>query len=1324
MSHLLPPKVRNAAVAGALFATLPLCALADGERSQPWWSATRENIRRAEYRVSVQDGLHAANRAQNLRLRFRADGTEIVRRSVASPSWSLSLALDRVDGRAVDSVEPLAADDEVLFRRGPVSERWHNAPGGLSIRPAWNDPDRDGPSEAIYRVATDLEPVPAADHGSICFYREGRRAVCLEATEGGRIALDGDRLTLAADEEADGISLLLVGAGSRSARSSLADTPDWLADGNRSRANFAQALATAGDVNGDGFSDVIVGAPDFDNGLFKQGRAFLFLGSSNGLATSPTWTSDGDQAEGLFGSAVGPAGDVNGDGFDDVAIAADNHTNGEDGEGRVDVFLGSATGLPASPSWTAESDQARARFGRAVSTAGDVNGDGFDDIIVGAAAFDNGEVNEGAAFAFLGSSTGLAASPAWSAEGDAVNAQLGSSVSAAGDVDGDGFDDVIVGSPSFENPEIEEGRALVYLGSASGLAATPVWSAESDEIFGRLGESVSYAGDVNGDGYADVVVGAPLVDGEDCGEFSKCNRGLVLVYYGSPAGPSTEPDWTVEGDQDFSRLGSSVAGAGDLNGDGLADLVLGAARYDNGQEDEGRIQVHLGSFDGPSIVPDWTAEGGQREANFGTAVAAAGDVNGDGFGDIVVGVPLGEGLQIDEGQAFVFAGSPDGPSELPVWTGESDQQSAQFGVSVGSAGDVNSDGYGDLLVGASVFDDGVTRGGRAYLYLGSAAGLSLQPIWTQGLAQAGALFGASTSHAGDVNGDGFSDALVGAPGFDNGQLNEGVAYLYLGDASGLSLDPAWSVELDQDSANVGGAVADAGDVNGDGFGDVLVGAPFYSNGETREGRVLLYDGSAAGLSATPSWIGETDYADERLGSALDGAGDINGDGFADIVAGAPFYGDDGLAAEGRVLTFLGNGTGGVGRPRDQLRLDDSTIGLLGRSDSEDSFRLSHVARSAAGRDRIRLDWQAEPLGVDFDGATVSSGDTTDSGMPGAAGSTVELSAIVDELPAERRLCENRTPCETDADCTGVGNGLCGSEPINAYHWRLRTSADSPYFPRTPWISQPYNSVTETKLRTTAEIPPPTFRLAGPATNEDVFPDSPPLAFSWNSGAFESFVVEWSRNPEFESVVERSDEIQAATAGSYQVFAPDDELWGRILLLGQSLDFRGAPVFWRIIPTDAAANTDDLEFRVLRVTAAGPPVLISPFDGAEFEPSQPPELIWAPNHNDRFRVRFAGTPALAWPRVDSGAEFDLTQSTWRVPEETWDRVVDLARSDPEGIVYYAVFALDGLERPTVSRVRELRVLGVGGTARKNLRPGVGAGRPHGPRTGGNRRPERP
>ena len=374
----------------------------------------------------------------------------------------------------------------------------------------------------------------------------------------------------------------------------------------------------------------------------------------------------------------------------------------------------------------------------------------------------------------------------------------------------------------------------------------PAWTAESNQASARFGFSVATAGDVNGDGYSDVIVGAPQYDAYWC-------VGMAWVFLGSATGLATTPDWSESCDDGIypytdDRFGQSVATAGDVNGDGYSDVIVSAVTHGSNETHRGQAYVYLGSATGLAHAPVWTAEGDQDGAYFGYVVASAGDVNGDGYSDVIVSAVLHDNGQTDEGRAYVYLGSTTGPATTAAWTAESNQASAWLGESVAGAGDVNGDGYSDVIVGVIYYDNGQTNEGRAYVYLGSATGLGTIPAWTAESNQADADLGYVVGTAGDVNGDGYADVIAGAPYYDNGQADEGRAYVYLGSAGGLGLTPAWAAESDQAGAWFGTAVATAGDVNGDGYSDVIVGAPLHDNGQSDEGRAFLYLGSAGGLA--------------------------------------------------------------------------------------------------------------------------------------------------------------------------------------------------------------------------------------------------------------------------------------------------------------------------------------------------------------------------------------------------------------------------------------------------------------------------------------------
>ncbi len=726
----------------------------------------------------------------------------------------------------------------------------------------------------------------------------------------------GISVATAGDVNGDGYSDVIVGANQydngqtnegriyvfHGSATGLSGAANWWTESNQANADFGHSVGTAGDINGDGYSDIIVGAPEYDNGQMDEGRIYVYHGSAAGLSGLNTWTAECNQANARFGQSVGTAGDVNGDGYSDVIVGAHWYDNGQSSEGRAYVYHGSGTGLCASPAWTAESNQAGAWFGFSVGTAGDVNGDGHSDVIVGARYYSGGESYEGRAYVYSGSATGLVTTPAWTAESNQAGARFGESAGTAGDVNGDGYSDVIVGAPYYDNGQDNEGRAYVYHGSATGLAGTSAWTAESDQEDAWLGESVAAAGDVNGDGYCDIIVGAPAYDnGED-------NEGRAYIYNGSPLGLATTHDWTIEGGQEGADLGNSVATAGDVNGDGLSDVIVGARLYDGGQTDEGRAYVFHGAATGLSTTHAWIAESNQTSALFSRSVGTAGDVNGDGYSDVIVGAPYYDNGQDNEGRAYIYHGSALGLSTMPNRWLEGNQAHAHFGKSVGTAGDVNGDGYSDVIVGAPEHDNEEMEEGRAYIYHGSATGLSSTANWVAESDRADALFGYSVGTAGDVNGDGYSDVIVGAPGYYDEETAGGRAYVYHGSASGLSAAANWTAESDRDGADFACSVGTAGDINGDGYSDIIIGASRHQNGQTYEGRAFVYHGSRAGLVTTAGWTAESNQANADFGYSVGTAGDVNGDGYSDVIVGARWY-DGGQTNEGRAYVYHGSLTG-------------------------------------------------------------------------------------------------------------------------------------------------------------------------------------------------------------------------------------------------------------------------------------------------------------------------------------------------------------------------------------------------------------------------------
>jgi hypothetical protein len=472
----------------------------------------------------------------------------------------------------------------------------------------------------------------------------------------------------------------------------------------------------------------------------------------------------------------------------------------------------------------------------------------------------------------------------------------GTSVRGAGDINGDGYDDLVVGAPFDDDNEFQSGSVYVYYGSATGIDST-----SEDKIIVSDGRSYEYfghtsgAGDFDGDGYGDLVLGAY---GDD--EFW-LDTGATYIYYGSADGIDiTSEQRLLASDRgDSDRFGNAVSGAGDLNGDGYDDLVVGADNDDHAGAYSGSAYVYYGSatgIDSASEVKLTASDAESRDA-FGVSVSGAGDVNGDGYDDLIIGADGDEvGKEPYAGSAYMYPGSVFGIDAASVQkiSASDASEGAYFGVSVSAAGDLDGDGYADLVLGA--FGDGTVAdyGGSAYVYYGSAAGIDIgseHKLTAWDLA-AHDWFGFSVSGAGDLDGDGYDDVIVGASQDDDDGSNSGSAYVYYGSAAGI--DSAWAHKF---TASSGGSsdifawsVSGAGDVDADGYGDLVVGAPRDDDRGLESGSAYVFRGGCRDFDGDTFWC-DVD-CDDRDPTTYPGAAaadsptacmtDADGDGYGDI----------------------------------------------------------------------------------------------------------------------------------------------------------------------------------------------------------------------------------------------------------------------------------------------------------------------------------------------------------------------------------------------------------------------------------------------------------
>ncbi len=735
--------------------------------------------------------------------------------------------------------------------------------------------------------------------------------------------------------------------------------------------NVGNSVSNAGDINGDGFDDVIVGGAA-SYVLFGQATGFdatldvSILDGSNGVILK-------GPADERVGYSVSSAGDVNGDGFDDVIVGSPSFGYGGDSPGFSYVVFGRASGFDAQMDLSSLDGRNGFRlegenpsdYAGTVSSAGDINGDGFDDVVIGAFGADSNGDESGASYVVFGRAlgfdatmplSGLDGSNGFRLNGNANFDHFGSSVSGGGDVNGDGFDDLIIGAKDAGPSGYDHGYGYVILGNADGFGAQmDVAGLDGNNGFRLVGErntfllglSVSGAGDINGDGFADLIIGARNSDS------NLESYGSSYVLFGKAGGFGAQIDlsnldghngFRLKNKGSYSSLGESVSAAGDVNGDGLDDLIVGDHGADTYHQDSGASYVLFGRTDGFDAQIDLSILDGRNGFRLngenlgdyaGDSVSGAGDVNNDGFDDLIVGAPA-EPNRSFNGMSYIIFGGKDVTGNLGLiqvsgtasadhiqGTVDAEYLSAGAGddtLTGGGGADKLDGGDGDDVISLTDLDFAAIDGGAGNDTLrltGSSMNLdSTQPenqiyhVETIDLGGTGANSLTMTANlipyeffGSNLTIQGNQDDRVRV--LDAGWTDQGIADGYHNYANPLgTLHVQDDVQVEFETGikqafhvanlngtngfrlngevigeRVGESVSNTGDINGDGFDDLIVSSL---------GSSYVVFGRASGFDADMN-LSDLDGSDgfslNGMSSSDSNAGDVNGDGIDDFTVG-------------------------------------------------------------------------------------------------------------------------------------------------------------------------------------------------------------------------------------------------------------------------------------------------------------------------------------------------------------------------------------------------------------------------------------------------------
>jgi hypothetical protein len=670
----------------------------------------------------------------------------------------------------------------------------------------------------------------------------------------------------------------------------------------------------------------------------------------------------------VISGAVVNTGDINQDGYIDVAVAWAEINHTAEDSGAVFIYQGQAQGLDPNPVRILSQGGRRAQFGRSMTIA-DLDGDGMLDLVVGAIRADLGARDNGGVFIYSGQSNAFFSAQPTRAIGGLNAYDLSGFAVEACDFNADGMMDLAIGAAYAEDRfrrtrSNDQGSVYIHLGHSSGFLDAPDFSLYGDLPLGDgtfegrpylyLGRALA-AGDFNGDGACDLAAGTYTYDAGP----SNTDDGLVLLYRGVPKTNNTNGGLTpfpVRGyaatvaPERSSHFGRNLA-AGDLDNDQADELIVNQFRAENaaaGGVNRGAIRIYqeldlpdtpmLGFKAVETATLSWFGEDNNDQSGWYARVA---DYDGDLLNDLIIGNYADElpGGLTNAGTVVVYTGQsgflPDTTTSTPARWIAGVHAYDYFGMYFDVVGDLDQDGTNDIVAMAPYDDTYGINLGVPYVIPGDET-KPFELLQMPGF-PGGDQFGAAMDFVGDVNGDGHTDLLMGAPQFDSARigLNCGAAVLYFGSATGFGEQP--DIELvgfrgHSGSDYLGTDVAAAGDFNSDGHADFAVVARYedvpssFSNvnyevlgdcgaAKTNTGAVYIFLGNDTGtLSTEPAFIYFGPQASADL-TALAGGLDVDNDNYDDLIVTGRYWDQPGLNNTGGFAVIKGRPAANDGRIR-------------------------------------------------------------------------------------------------------------------------------------------------------------------------------------------------------------------------------------------------------------------------------------------------------------------------------------------------------------------------------------------------------------------------